>query len=85
MTRDIIVTSSFLRAMKKVEARNPGRVDDVEAALVLLGDDVFDPKLKTHKLAGRLWGMWACSVGYDLMIVFRLSSCEGKDRLSWLG
>ena len=30
----------------------------------------MNPKLETHKLKGKLSGTWACSVGYDLRIVF---------------
>jgi mRNA-degrading endonuclease YafQ of YafQ-DinJ toxin-antitoxin module len=36
----------------------------------LLQQDPFLPKLKTHKLKGILEGNWACSVDYDLRIVF---------------
>ena len=30
----------------------------------------FDPVLKTHKLHGKLRGLWACQVEYDCRIVF---------------
>ena len=36
----------------------------------LLQQDPFIPKLKTHKLKGILEGNWACTVDYDLRIVF---------------
>ena len=29
-----------------------------------------DPALKTHKLSGRLSGLWACWVEYDCRIIF---------------
>ncbi len=32
--------------------------------------DPTDPNLKTHKLHGKLVGLLACSVEYDLRIVF---------------
>jgi len=32
--------------------------------------DPFDPALKTHKLHGKLSGLWACRVEYDCRIVF---------------
>jgi mRNA-degrading endonuclease YafQ of YafQ-DinJ toxin-antitoxin module len=38
--------------------------------LVLLQNDAFDPELGSHKLKGELAGLWACSAGYDLRIVF---------------
>ena len=30
----------------------------------------FEPKLKTHKLSGKLKGLWSFSVEYDLRVVF---------------
>jgi mRNA-degrading endonuclease YafQ of YafQ-DinJ toxin-antitoxin module len=35
-----------------------------------LAEDAFHPKLRTHKLKGRLQGSWAASAGYDLRIIF---------------
>lgn len=33
-------------------------------------NDPFHPKLKTHKLSGRLKDLWSFSIGYDLRVVF---------------
>lgn len=33
-------------------------------------NDPFAPHLETHKLKGKLEGSWACSVGYDLRVIF---------------
>lgn len=32
--------------------------------------ETFAIQLETHKLKGKLSGSWACSVGYDLRIIF---------------
>lgn len=37
----------------------------------LFRTDVFDPRLRTHKLRGKLEGRWAFSVTADVRIVFR--------------
>ena len=50
--------------------RNLRIAEDIEACLELLSEDAFDSRLKTHKLKGALEGSWACTVGYDLRIVF---------------
>ncbi len=42
-------------------------------ALRLLMVDVTDPVLKVHKLHGQLEGLYACSVEYDLRIVFDIA------------
>ena len=34
----------------------------------------FDSGLRTHKLTGKLEGLWACSVTYDYRIIFRFLS-----------
>lgn len=30
----------------------------------------FDPQLRTHKLSGRLDGLWSFSIQYDVRVVF---------------
>jgi mRNA-degrading endonuclease YafQ of YafQ-DinJ toxin-antitoxin module len=37
------------------------------------------PRLGSHKLRGELAGLWACSAGYDLRIVFEIAMHEGKE------
>lgn len=50
--------------------KKPALAPDVQDALRLLEEDAFYPHLRTHKLTGSLQGFLACSVGYDLRIVF---------------
>lgn len=33
-------------------------------------DDPFDQQLKTHKLSGKLKGLWSFSVEYDTRVIF---------------
>ena len=42
----------------------------IAATLRLLQENPFAAPLATHKLKGKLAGSWACSVGYDLRIIF---------------
>lgn len=44
----------------------------IRATLVIMQEDAFDPRLGSHKLKGDLAGLWACSAGYDLRIVFKI-------------
>lgn len=37
-----------------------------------MSEDLFAPALGAHKLSGELYGLWACSCGYDCRIVFTL-------------
>jgi len=43
-----------------------------------LAEDHLAPQLKTHKLKGKLSGVWACSTGYDLRIIFDFVKEGGK-------
>ena len=62
--------ASFRRAFRRQTRKNSRLWQRILAVLELLAQDVFDPRLKTHKLRGQLEGLWACWVEYDCRIVF---------------
>ena len=70
--------TAFVRAYKRALRKRPELDATMERVLEMLVEDPFQPVLETHKLRGRLSGSWACSVGYDLRIVFDFGS--GGDR-----
>ncbi|HUS39595.1 MAG: hypothetical protein WBF93_14890 [Pirellulales bacterium] len=70
MNRELIRTTAFVRAARRYVKKHPQAAEDIEAALELLTADAFDTRLKTHKLKGDLDGVWACSAGYNLRILF---------------
>ena len=41
-------------------------------------NDPFDSKLKTHKLSGKLKGLWSFSIEYDLRVVFFFTNDKTK-------
>lgn len=59
-----------MRALRRRVRRQPGLRDEMEQALRQLAEDPFHPSLHSHKLKGQLSGVWACSVGYDVRILF---------------
>lgn len=59
--------------MKRLGKKDRRAFAAIRATLAMLQDDAFDPKLGSHKLKGDLAGLWACSVGYDLRIVFEFA------------
>ena len=81
MKRLLLRSSSFVRAVRTVLKKHPTAADDVRAALELLTGDAFHPRLRTHKLKGKLEGFLACSAGYDLRIVFRFVQHEGSEAI----
>jgi addiction module RelE/StbE family toxin len=43
-------------------------------AVEMLVKDPFHPRLRTHKLTGRLEGLWAFSVSFDCRVIFKFLS-----------
>jgi mRNA-degrading endonuclease YafQ of YafQ-DinJ toxin-antitoxin module len=70
-----------VRAARRVVKKQPSSAEAIGNALVLLQSDAFYPQLRTHRLKGRLEGSWACSVAYDLRIVFRFVQYEGAEAI----
>lgn len=68
--RKLIWGSTFVRSFKKTVKKSPNLKTEIESVLRVLIEEPFAPKLKTHKLKGKLSGTWACSVAYDLRIIF---------------
>jgi mRNA interferase YafQ len=44
--------------------------DAIDEAILRMEANISDPRLKTHRLSGRLHGYHACSAGYDCRIIF---------------
>lgn len=79
--RELVRTSAFIRAVRRYTKKSPQLSADIGATLQLLSEDAFDARLKTHKLKGDLAGVWACSAGYDLRILFELISDKGAEAI----
>ena len=64
---------SFSDSFKKVFKKRV-KATEIEkefwVRLELFIDDPFDPRLKTHKLSGKLKDLWSFSIEYDLRVVF---------------
>ena len=63
-------SSSYKNAFKKKIKIDPAIKTKIITTMELLQQDPFSPKLKTHKLKGILESNWACSVDYDVRIIF---------------
>lgn len=74
--RTLIWGKTFVRAFKRTVKKHPNLIKDIEKTLRILTIDPFTPQLETHKLKGKLSGTWACSVGYDMRIIFDFVKIE---------
>ena len=81
VNRLLIRSTPFVRAAKRLLKRSPDAAADLLATLALLSVDPLHQKLKTHKLKGTLEGSLACSVGYDLRIIFEFVQHEGVEAI----
>ena len=67
---EIAFSSSFRRAFKKSVAGNVSLETRFWERVELFRNNPFDPKLRTHKLSGKLKDLWSFSIEYDLRVIF---------------
>jgi mRNA interferase YafQ len=72
----IKATASFDKAYRKMARRFPWLQKKMDQTISLLEQDVEISALQTHKLTGKLLGLFACSCGYDCRIVFTIETEE---------
>jgi len=77
--RTLIWSKTFVRAFRRTIKKHPTLNKDIEETLALLVKSPFVPQLETHRLKGKLTGSWACSVGYNLRIVFDFVKSEKQN------
>ena len=69
-----VIEVSFSEGFKKAYQKSVGSgtisASVFRHALGLFSANPFDVKLKTHKLSGKLKGLWSFSIGYDVRVVF---------------
>lgn len=68
--RKLIWHNSFKRAYRKYVKKRPILKQKIFDALEKLISNPFERSLQTHRLKGRLDGLWACRVEYDCRIIF---------------
>lgn len=75
--RTIIYTPHFARAYKAL----PKAIKKIaEKREILFRNNAFDPRLRTHKLKGRLASYWSFSITHSYRIVFTF---EESDRVAF--
>jgi mRNA-degrading endonuclease YafQ of YafQ-DinJ toxin-antitoxin module len=84
MNRLLVSTPTFIRAAKRFLRKHPDQVESMRLTLSLMEMDVFQQKLRSHKLKGELEGRWACSAGYDVRIVFMIGVVADKEVIQLL-
>jgi len=68
---NLVWDPAFKRSYKKRIATDAILKEEFWDTLELFVMTPFDPHLKTHKLTGKLLGLWAFSVAHDCRVVFK--------------
>jgi mRNA interferase YafQ len=74
----LVLSPHFIKAYKKTVKKNSLLQESIDHSIKLLEEDLYDARLKTHKLSGELLGCYACSCGYDCRIVFTVEESENE-------
>jgi addiction module RelE/StbE family toxin len=64
----------FLKQANKLLKRNPNLRKTYLELYNKLAANPFDPTLHTHPLTGDLKGKYACSLTYELRVIFKLNN-----------
>ena len=81
MRRELLPSTAFTRATKRLAKKDRAALLAIRETLGVLQNDAFDPRLASHKLKGDLAGLWACSAGYDLRIVFEIVQRDDSEAI----
>ncbi|MBI5325798.1 MAG: type II toxin-antitoxin system YafQ family toxin [Ignavibacteriae bacterium] len=72
MKRTLLKTNAFIKSAKDFISSHPEKGEIINNTLNSLSENLHEPKLKTHKLKGNLSGLYACSAGYDVRVIFEI-------------
>ncbi|HEX5444665.1 MAG TPA: type II toxin-antitoxin system mRNA interferase toxin, RelE/StbE family [Pirellulales bacterium] len=81
MNRVLLRSPAFARDLKNWLKSRSDAAAAIQATLGQLSTDATHPSLRTHKLRGPLAGCWACSIGYDLRVVFEFTPHDGTEAI----
>ena len=70
--------NSFVRSFKRATKNNTILKDRITSILKIMSDDPFNPKLRTHKLHGKLSSLFASSIDFEYRIVFSIREIDEK-------
>ena len=74
---DVSFSNSFRRAFEK-RVKSTETKTEFWIRVDLFMNDPFDPKLRTHKLSGKLKNLWSFTVENDLRVVFFFTDDKPK-------
>jgi addiction module RelE/StbE family toxin len=67
----VIYSAQFIKEYKRLDSKTKDKAEEKEK---FFRENPFNVILKTHKLSGRLDGLWSFSVDHDCRIIFEFHS-----------
>ena len=67
---EVTFSSTFQRAFRKRITGNSDLQARFWQKVAQFQQDPFQPKLRTHKLSGKMKNMWSFSIEYDARVIF---------------
>jgi addiction module RelE/StbE family toxin len=71
---EIAFSSSFKRAFKKKIASDPNLETRFWERVETFKQNPFDPRLRTHRLSGKLKELWSFTIEHDLRVIFHFAN-----------
>jgi len=71
LSYQLLKSTNFIKSAKKFAKKDTNFLIELNDVLNKLMVDPFAQSLKTHKLKGQLKEFWACSINYDLRLIFQ--------------
>lgn len=75
--KNIVFDAAFERNFNNYRKRLPDKkLDNLKKRLLIFKENLFDSRLKTHKLKGNLKDYWSFSISHSDRILFRFMDNE---------
>jgi addiction module RelE/StbE family toxin len=74
--RKLVHTNQFDKSYKHFVKSFPYLQKGIDKTIQQMEEDIYHTSLKTHKLSGSLYGLKACSCGYDCRIIFTIETIK---------
>lgn len=79
MSYRLIKSSNFEKVAKKFLKKYPEKIAAFSLILKLLEQNPFDKSLKTHKLHGKLFPLWASSIDFSNRILYKIINLNSEN------
>lgn len=79
MVRRLFLSKRFEKSYSKFVRNNPHLVNSISRALLILEENPYSSIVSVHKLSGKLFGLFACSCGYNCRIVYQIEKYNNPE------